>query len=424
MKKLILVVIIISLLSACQSVSETNLEVLEFEEDTTKHTDSEVSEFEWDETEISGEVEETDEKVFSKEELLKLEVEELINGMSLEEKVGQMFMLAFRQDQLGQPLTLITEEVLHTVLNYYIGGVILFSENIHTPEQTKELIDDLQVTSKLPLFIAVDEEGGQVSRIGNNPAMQVPRLLNSGLIGRLGDPQKAFETGSILGAYLSELGFNLDFAPVADVNTNPNNPVIGERAFGTDPLLVGTMVAEEVKGMQEQGILATLKHFPGHGDTNSDSHMDQVEVDHDLDRLEKVEWLPFEVGIKAGVHMIMVGHIKTPNATKDNLPASLSPTMVTEHLRGNLGFDQVVITDALEMGAISNYYSSSEAAILAVEAGVDILLMPLDFPEAYNGVIEAVKNGRITEERIDESLMRILSLKYSEGIINEQNELN
>lgn len=418
MKKFIIVigVIFVSLLLACQSVSETSLEVLENEVNAdeyieNKYTENESIKIELDESRIRDNAPE--DKVLTEEELKMVQVVELINGMSLEEKVGQMFMLAFREDQLGQPVTVINQEVIHTISEYQIGGVILFSENISTPEQTKELIHDLQMASKLPLFIAVDEEGGKVSRVGNNPSMEVPTLSSSGAIGSLGDLTKAYETGSILGGYLSELGFNMNFAPVADINLNPNNPVIGERAFGIDPVLVGDMVAEEVKGMQEQGVLATLKHFPGHGDTIFDSHLVQVEVSHDIERLNTVEWIPFKAGIEAGAHIIMVGHIHTPNATKDNLPASLSPTMVTEYLRKDLGFDQIVITDALEMGAISNYYSSSEAAILAIEAGVDILLMPLDFEEAYNGVVIAIENDRITEERIDESLKRIFSLKDS-----------
>lgn len=222
--------------------------------------------------------------------------------------------------------------------------------------------------------------------------------------------------GQIIGGYLKTYGLNLDFAPVADVNTNPANTVIGNRAFSSDPAVAAQMVASAVQGFHDAGILCTLKHFPGHGDTAEDSHYGTASSTKTWAEMRETELKPFAAGIAAGADVVMTAHITTPNATQDGLPASLSYTMLTERLRGELGFTGVICTDSLSMQAIRDHYSAAEAAVTALNAGADLLLMPPDLPEAFDGVLEAVQNGTISEERLNESVRRILMLKQKAGL--------
>lgn len=353
----------------------------------------------------------------SREEKIELQLQEMLVDMTQEEKIGQLFMVAFRLDEENKPILTLTDSVKADIQKYKIGGVCLFGENIDNPQQTKTLTGDLQHASSIPLFISTDEEGGMVSRIGKNPKMEEQPLPDMAEIGKTGDPKEAYKVGVTLGKLLLKYGMNVDFAPVADVNTNPDNPIIGVRSFGDDPILVGEMVAEEVKGIQEQGVSACAKHFPGHGDTEKDSHKGQVMVNHDINRLRTVEWIPFIDAIKAGVDFVMVGHIMTPNVTNDNKPASLSKEMMTNYLRGELGFEGIVITDALEMKAISEYYKSGQASIEAFMAGADIILMPANWKNGYDAVLEAAQNEQIPKERINHSVARILRTKLQRGVI-------
>lgn len=329
-----------------------------------------------------------------------------INEMSLEEKVGQMFMCAFRDR--NQVLIEISDDMKNTVRDYHLGGVILFGENIHGEAQTRKLIADLQNESTIRLFVAVDEEGGAVSRLS---ALGYDKLPNASQIGLSGDSGQAFEQGLTIAASLKGLGFNLNFAPVADISTNNRNTVIGARAFSDDPEIAGEMVREFVRGLQGEGVIAALKHFPGHGDTNEDSHSGLAFVTHDMDRLNEKELVPFQMGIDAGTGFVMVGHISVPKVTGNDEPAIFSEKIVTEILREQLKFDGVIITDALDMGAVVKHYGSGETAVKAVVAGVDVLLMPQDLDAAFNAVLNAVQNGEVSESRIDESLRRILRTK-------------
>ena len=229
----------------------------------------------------------------------------------------------------------------------------------------------------------------------------------------LQDPDQTYETGSTIGAYLSDLGFNMDAAPDTDVLTNPENQVVKYRSFGSDPELVARMAAAELKGLNDRGIIGMYKHFPGHGGTTADSHEGYAYVDDTLEELKTGALIPFQDGIDSGIAVIMASHISCPNVTGDNTPATLSEMMITDILRGEMGFDGMVITDALNMGAITAQYSSSEAAVAALNAGVDMLLMPEDFQSAYRGVLSAVESGTISEERIDASVRRILEVKHS-----------
>jgi beta-N-acetylhexosaminidase len=337
-------------------------------------------------------------------------IEIFISEMTLEEKIGQMFFLAFRYT------TRVDGSIENMIRNYGIGGVVLFGENIIDKNQTAEYINRLQGAANIPLFISIDEEGGRVLRTRN---LDVPRIPNALSIGQTGDPQRAYNAAETIAGYLLPLGFNMDFAPVADVFTNPRNTVIGDRAFSTDADMAGEMVKSFTQGLLDNNILPALKHFPGHGDTIADSHFGIASTNKTLDELKECEFMPFIAGIEAGAPLVMTGHISAPNITGDNLPATFSYFLLTEILRGTLGFDGIIITDALEMGAVTRYFSCGETAVKSISAGVDMLLMPRNFEEAYNSLAEAVRSGEITEERINESVRRILTVKYNAGLINQ-----
>lgn len=368
--------------------------------------------------EIQKETSEIEHSELSEAEKTEKKVLKLLNEMTLEEKIGQLFFIT-PEKLTGIGVAIQAGDTTKQMLEQYpVGGLIYFSQNIETPDQITSMIENSQSYSRIPLFIGIDEEGGTlVARIANNPNFNVEKFPNMKEIGATGDPNQAFYVGSTIGSYLHIYGFNMDFAPDADLLTNPNNSVIGERSFGSDPTLVGTMTAQAVKGFQQENVSAVIKHFPGHGDTKEDSHTGAAIVNKTLDELRMAEFIPFQSGIEAGVDGVMVGHLQVPQVTGTNIPATLSPIIVTDILRNELGFQGLVITDSLSMGAITQYYSSDEAAVLSLQAGADILLMPEDFPLAYQGVLNAVSSGALSEERIDESVKRILTVKYNRGII-------
>lgn len=354
----------------------------------------------------------TDEVVVTPEEERLNTVESYLNTMTTEEKIGQLFMMDFRTDDEGNDITTLSDEVASQISEYHLGGVILFAENIDTAEQTTQLIEDMQAVANITLFMGVDEEGGIVSRLDNSNIEheEIPSAAE------ITSNEEAASTGTIIGEELKALGFNVDFAPVADVNTNPDNPVIGSRAYSEDASIVSERVSAFITALQDTGIAGAAKHFPGHGDTTTDTHYGTASVTHDLERLETVEFLPFESAIEAGVDMILVGHIQVPNVTGDDIPASLNPQII-DLLRDNLGYDGVVITDGMDMEAITESYGIGESAVMAIEADVDIVLMPADLTEAYTAVEEAVASGRITEENLNDSVTRVLLLKYDLGLI-------
>lgn len=346
-------------------------------------------------------------------------IEEILKNMTVEEKAAQLFIVT--------PETVIGESVLTEIdsgfVNAYkefpVGGFIMMKENIISPEQITEMNSRLleigiETTGVIP-FISVDEEGGTVARIASNESFPVYNVGNMSDIGIEGSTQKAYEAASYIGSYLTDYGFNLDFAPDADVWINPENTVVKYRSFSSDPQIASELTAAAVKGFHNGGIWTTLKHFPGHGATVEDSHEGFARSDRNLNELRQCEFLPFEYGIKEKSEFVMVGHISVPEASGENIPASLSETVVSDFLRGELKYDGIIITDAMNMGAISEYYSSSEAAVMAVQAGVDMILMPSDFQAARKGILDAVRDGRILEERLDESVRRILELKAKEN---------
>lgn len=352
---------------------------------------------------------------------------DVVENMTLREKIGQLFIVNLELLDTSRGSYYehqeFTEEMADTLNLYKPGGVIFFARNMTDREQTKKLILDLQENTEIPLLISVDEEGGSVARIANNSNMRTTKFPTMEVIGEIKDKEYVYNMGVTIGSEIKELGFNLNFAPVADVRTNSFNTEIGNRSFGDDPKLVADFVEQMVKGMQEQNISATLKHFPGHGDAGSDSHQGPVNVENDLNRLRSVEFLPFSSGIKAGADCVMVTHLSISRVTGTVEPASMSSLIIEQILRQEMGFEGIAITDAMDMGAITEVYEPGEAAVRAIKAGMDVVLMPVDFDEAYNAVLEAVKEGEIKEERINESVTRIIRTKIKRGVIPMDTEL-
>ncbi len=357
--------------------------------------------------------EETSEETLSPSRQL---AREILEDMTLEEQIYQLFVVTPEQLTGESCVTAAGEAMAQALEEDPVGGVLLFAQNIQTPDQTTQLISALQADSELGLFIAVDEEGGTVARIGNNEAMGTTAFPNMKTIGDTGEVQQAYQVGSTIGSEIARFGFNLDFAPVADVDSNPDNPVIGDRAFSTDAAAAAEMVEAAVDGFRDSGMLCTLKHFPGHGDTDTDSHLGYTELDKSLDQLRETEFVPFQAGIQAGAQFVMVAHIAVPQVTGNDLPATLSSVM-TSLLKEELGFEGIVITDSMQMEAITDRYSSGEAAVLAIQAGVDMILMPENLQEAAQGLLQAVESGEISRKRIQESVLKILETKAEAGIL-------
>lgn len=372
-------------------------------------------------------------------------VDNLMSKMTLRQKIAQMMMPDFRKWQTesdsGQKnFQVMNDEVAQIIKDYDFGGVILFAENVAQTDQTLKLTTDLQEAatsgtdgSNIPLLLTIDQEGGIVYRLGSGTA-----LPGNMALGATRSTDAATQSGEVIGRELSALGINVDFAPVADVNSNPSNPVIGLRSYGSDPELVGSMATAAMKGMQEYNIATAAKHFPGHGDTATDSHTGLPCVDKSLDELRQCELVPFQKMIDNGVDMLMTAHIQYPQVEKETaiskkdgseirLPATLSKTILTDLVRNEMHYDGIIVTDALNMDAISQNFGETDACIRAIKAGVDICLMPTilrskaDMPKMdaiLDGVEAAVNSGEISVDRINESVKRILSLKEKRGILN------
>ena len=337
-----------------------------------------------------------------------------LKDMTLAEKVGQLFNI--RVEALDPTVASYCTQGSTTIKNEFgahpCGGFTLFAGNIKNPAQIQAFTKFLHGLGNYPL-ICVDEEGGRVARIANNSYFNVPKYASMGAVGATGDPRQAYEAGETIGRYLMVYGFDVDLAPVSDVNTNPDNVVIGDRAFGSSPDLVAEMASQFLTGLQGEKVFGCLKHFPGHGDTQADTHYGYAESLKTWDQLLACEMIPFRKGIETGAQMVMTAHICLPNVTGDKTPSTLSRFILTEKLRGELGYRGIIITDSMGMGAITQQYSVDEAAIAAIEAGVDIVLDPADYERAFEAVLAAVKSGRIGEDRINESVARVLDLKKS-----------
>lgn len=336
-------------------------------------------------------------------------VEPYISEMPLEDKVAGLFIVTPEALTGVSSVTQAGEGTQEALNEYAVGGLIYFEKNIVSEEQLREMLSSTTSMSRYPIFLAVDEEGGSVSRVAESGigVTQVPDMTT---IGESGDPGQAYEAGLTIGTYLKDLGFNLDFAPVADVSGTENS-VVGNRVFGSDAQQVADMVSNMVGGIEETGVSSCLKHFPGIGHTAGDTHNGRVEVTRTLDRMRGIDFIPFQAGIDAGADFVMVSHITVADAEGDAVPSTLSKSIMTDILRNELGFQGVIITDAMNMAAITEYYTTEEAAVKAIAAGADMLLMPDDFQIAYNAVLTAVQDGTISVERIDESLERIYRVK-------------
>lgn len=346
-------------------------------------------------------------------------VESAIAPMPLEDKVAGLFVVKPESiTGVGKVITAgdATQEALG---KYAVGGLVYFAQNIVDKEQVKEMLSKTASMSRYPIFLAVDEEGGSVRRVGSS--IEVAQVGDMADIGAGGDAMAAYNAGAEIASYLYELGFNLDFAPVADIVADASSSAIGKRSFGGDPAAVGGMVSAAVGGLQDTGVSSCLKHFPGIGAATEDTHEGMATLEKTADELRASEFVPFKAGMDAGVHLVMVGHVSAPNLTGDNTPCSLSAEVITNLLRGELGYNGIVITDAMDMSAITEYYDSGEAAVMALKAGADMILMPEDFVAAYEGVLTAVRDGVITEEQINESLRRIYRVKYRNRIDQDGN---
>lgn len=342
--------------------------------------------------------------------------EAILAEMTLEQKVAQMFMVTF----YGRPMN---EPARKLITDWQPGAIALFPSNLGTPEQVAALTNDIQETliaaGGIPAFIGVDQEGGVIAHLEDGfTTFPVPMLLTA-----TGDPDLAYQMGAGMAAEMRAVGINMNFAPVADLNTNPQNPIIGRRSFGTDAQQVRPIIAAMVGGMQDNGVMATAKHFPGHGDTDTDSHVALPIVNYGMERLMTTELSPFLATIDADVGNIMVAHIWYPALEpQPNLPASLSYNIVTRLLREQMGYNGLTMTDAMDMDAIDTVYSPQEAALMAIQAGHDFIVLgahiaPDVHARTMQAVVDAVRSGQVSEDRINTSVHRILTAKERFGVL-------
>lgn len=338
-----------------------------------------------------------------------------IEQMSIDEKIGQMVIVGLDGYE-------IDELSLDMINKYKVGGFILFKRNIQSAAQTLNLINSLKEANqvnKIPLFIAVDEEGGSVSRMPD----EFLKLPTSRAIGKINSEEFAFQIGSVIGRQINSLGFNMNFAPVLDIDSNPKNPVIGNRSFGANPEIVSRLGIATMEGLKSH-VISAVKHFPGHGDTSVDSHIGLPVVNHDLDRLKSFELIPFANAIKNGVDVVMVAHILLPEIDERN-PATLSKTVITDILRNEMKFNGVVITDDMTMGAIIQNYDIGNAAVMSVAGGADIVLVCHDNEkqiQILEALRQAVIDGVISEDSLDEHVYRVLKLKRKYDLKNQNIE--
>jgi len=341
-------------------------------------------------------------------------IQEKLEEMTLEEKIGQMIIIGLE----GYDVDDHTKEMIE---ENFIGGVILFSNNIKNPQQLLQLTNNLKEKNKnnrLPLFISIDEEGGRVSRLPS----EFVKFPSNGIIGGKNNPELSYEIGSTIAKQIQALGFNIDFAPVLDIHSNPNNSVIGDRSFGSDKDKVGKLGIETMKGIQSQNIISVVKHFPGHGDTDLDSHSGLPSVDKDIDELMELELFPFKEAIENKADAVMVAHILY-NEIDSQYPATLSESIMQEILRKQLGFKGLIFTDDMTMGAIVENYDIGKAAVQSIKAGSDIVLVCHGYEnedKVVKALKEAVKNGDISENRINESLYRIIQIKGDYKLTDEK----
>lgn len=344
-------------------------------------------------------------------------LDEIVNAgidvMPIEDKVAGLFLVTPESITGVSTAIQAGEGTQEALSKYAVGGIIYFGSNIQSQAQLKEMVENTKLYSKYPLFIGIDEEGGSVARLAESGIGT--KVDSAETIGNSADANNAYVAGTTIGGYLAENGFNLDFAPVADL-ANVENSIMKGRSYGADASTASPFVTSMIRGLEEQNITACMKHFPGIGGTAQDTHTGLATTNRSAEDFRANEFSVFKAGIDAGANMIMVGHMSAPSLTGENTPSTMSKTIITDILRGELGFGGVVISDAMNMAAISEYYGADEAAILALKAGCDMILMPEDFELAYGGVLKAVQDGTISESRINDSLRRIYRIKYADKI--------
>lgn len=351
-----------------------------------------------------------------------------LEDMTLEEKIGQMLLFGWQADDAEGPspsggypgthretaATTVNARARRLLNEWSVGGVILMGRNVESPEQVARLTGELQQMCDVPLFVSTDQEGGHVCRM-KKPFTVMPGNMP---LGATRDPDLAYRAAKAVGEELKAIGINLNFAPVLDVNNNPDNPIIGVRSYGEDPELVARLGVAQMKGYRDSGTIPCAKHFPGHGDTATDSHIGLASIPYGMDRLNAVELLPFRAAVEAGIPFVMTTHIIF-EALDPKRPATLSPAVIDGLLRNQLGFQGVVITDCMEMKAIADNFGLGEAAVMAVEAGVDICAAchtPEKQAEIRQALLDAVASGRLSTDRIDSSVRRILDCKEAFGL--------
>lgn len=339
-------------------------------------------------------------------------VDETLAGMTLHEKVCQMMFVTPEELTGEDGVTVAGDATRQALENYPVGGIVYFAKNLESQDQVKEMIDNSQKYSSIGLFVATDEEGGVVNRLMDTVGTT---YIGSMYYYKDDGDETAYENAYTIANDMSALGFNLDFAPVADVWSNPDNTVIGERAYSDDYAQAAELVGNAVKGFNDGGVMCTLKHFPGHGDTAEDSHYSSAYVHRTKEEIMADEMQPFRSGIEAGAEFVMVGHLIVPDI--DEIPATLSYKIATGILRDELKFEGVAITDSFEMESIADNYSVDDAVVMSVKAGMDMILQPKDMASAVNSIEQAVADGELSEDRIDESVRRILTLKESRGLL-------
>lgn len=338
---------------------------------------------------------------------------ERLEAMTTGELIGQLLLVGIEGDAPSAEADALIRDLK-------VGGIILYKNNIGSPQNTVSLINSLKEANSgnpVPLFMSVDEEGGRVSRLPDAFGT-IPSARD---VGKTDDSGLALEMGGLLASRLAAAGFNMDFAPVLDVDSNPANPVIGPRSFGSDASTVSVMGAAVMNGLRQEGVIPVVKHFPGHGDTSVDSHLELPVVDKTADELAELELIPFKAAVSDQAEAVMVAHILLPEIDPDK-PASLSPAVIDGMLREELGYDGVVITDDMTMGAIANHHKLGEAAVESVLAGSDIVLVAHGYDNARTvraALEEAVDNGSLGEERLRQSVYRILALKTAYGLTDE-----
>ncbi|MNO80602.1 putative lipoprotein YbbD precursor [compost metagenome] len=337
-------------------------------------------------------------------------VAELLDQLTTAEKIGQLVLVGMD----GTTSNAATRELIDS---YHVGGFIFYKDNINNSDQALTLFNQLKTdskNSKVPLFLSIDEEGGRVTRLPRE-FLKVPSAAQ---IGATGQVEAASDIGVIIGKQLNGFGLNMDFAPVLDINSNPNNPVIGDRSYSDNAEVVSKMGIAAMKGLSQQGVIPVVKHFPGHGDTSVDSHLGLPVVEHNMDRLREVELVPFQNAVIEGTDVVMIAHLLMPKLDPDR-PASFSKAIIHDLLREELGFEGVVISDDMTMGAITKNYNVDEAAVEFIVAGGNIVLVGHDYKKekaVIEAIAEAVKSGVISEEMLNNRVYDVLRLKEKYGI--------